>query len=497
MTRESIGSNSNKISRRDLIVLVSAVILIAIIYLLASYFTYSIGFPLDDSWIHQTYARNLALRGEWAFRPGLISAGSTSPLWSALLAIGFVLHLSPYIWTYFLGALSLFALAVLCEWAVRKLVNSYNPRFPWVGIFIAFEWHLVWAGMSGMETLLHGLIVTTVLVMLMTNTPRYLTLGLLTGLSIWVRPDGLTLLGPVLMTILLNEHDSKSRITSITKYMIGFGSLFVFYLLFNLAIGDAPMPNTFYAKQAEYVDWQSIPITNRLGQMFLQLLVGPSLVLFPGVIGWLVKSIKQKMWGSLAALIWCAGYLGLYISRLPLYQHGRYIMPAMPVFFLFGLLAFAEFDNGKMFSRYHWVVQTIWRASIVMLVIGFIFLGARSYANDVAVIESEMVVTAKWVSQNLPVDVVVAAHDIGALGFFDYHELIDLAGLVSPDVIPFIRDENQLSIYLDRHGADYLISFPEFYPMMTENLERVFTTNGAVTLTFGQKSMVVYRWKTP
>jgi hypothetical protein len=222
MTRESIRSKLNKISCRDLMIIAGAVILIAVIYLLASYFTYAVGFPLDDSWIHQTYARNLALRGEWAFRPGLTSAGSTSPLWSALLAIGFVLHLSPYIWTYLLGGFSLFSLAVLCEWTVRKLVNSYNPLFPWVGIFIAFEWHLAWAGMSGMETLLHGLILTTVLVMLMTNTHRYLTLGLLTGLSVWVRPDGLTLIGPVLMTILLNERDAKSRIASITKYMIGF-----------------------------------------------------------------------------------------------------------------------------------------------------------------------------------------------------------------------------------------------------------------------------------
>jgi hypothetical protein len=478
-------------------IIAGAVVLIALIYLLASYFTYAVGFPLDDSWIHQTYARNLALRGEWAFRPGLTSAGSTSPLWSALLAIGFVLHLSPYIWTYLLGGLSLFALAVLCEWTVRKLVNSYNPLFPWVGIFIAFEWHLAWAGMSGMETLLYGLIVTTVLVMLMTNTHRYLTLGLLTGLSVWVRPDGLTLLGPVLMTILLNQRDAKSRIASITKYMIGFGSLFVFYLLFNLAIGGTPMPNTFYAKQAEYVDWQMIPIANRLGQMFLQLLVGPSLVLFPGVIGSLVKSIKQRMWGSLAALIWCAGYLGLYILRLPLYQHGRYIMPAMPILFLFGLLAFAEFDSGKLFARYHWMVQTIWRASAVMLVVGFIFLGARSYANDVAVIESEMVVTAKWAAENLPAESVIAAHDIGALGYFDHHELIDLAGLISPDVIPFISDEQQLANYLDQRGADYLIAFPEFYPILTGTAEAVFTTNSAITLTFGQKNMTVYRWKTP
>jgi hypothetical protein len=474
-----------------------AVLVIAAIYLIASQVTYGIGFPLDDSWIHQTYARNLALRGEWAFRPGILSAGSTAPLWSALLALGFLLRLSPYIWTYLLGMVTLFALAVVSEWAVRKLVDSYRPRFPWVGIFIAFEWHLAWAAMSGMETLLHGLIITTVLLFLMTNTPRYLTLGLLTGLAVWVRPDGLTLLGPVLMTILLVEHTTRSRLTSLTRYLIGFGSLFVFYLLFNLAIGGTPMPNTFYAKQAEYISWQTLPILTRLGQMSLQLLVGPSLVLIPGVIGWLVKSIKQQLWGSLSALIWCAGYLILYISRLPVYQHGRYIMPAMPIFFLFGLLAFAEFDKGKMFARYHWIGQLVWRASIAMLAVAFIFLGAQSYAKDVAVIESEMVVTAKWVAANLPPDALIAAHDIGALGYFDNHELIDLAGLISPDVIPFIRDESRLTNYLNQHGADYLIAFPEFYPLLTGGVETVFVTNSAITLTFDQENMAVYPWKTP
>ena len=95
MTRESTRSKLNKITRRDLWVIAGALLLIAVIYLLASYSTFSIGFPLDDSWIHQTYARNLALRGEWAFRPGLPSAGSTSPLWSALLALGFLVGLSP------------------------------------------------------------------------------------------------------------------------------------------------------------------------------------------------------------------------------------------------------------------------------------------------------------------------------------------------------------------------------------------------------------------
>jgi len=268
--------------------------------------------------------------------------------------------------------------------------------------------------------------------------------------------------------------------------------------LFNLAVGGTPMPNTFYAKQAEYASWQTLPILDRLGQMSLQLLVGPSLVLIPGIIGWLVKSVRQRIWGSLAALIWTAGYLVLYVSRLPVYQHGRYIMPAMPIFFLFGLLAFAEFDAGKMFARYHWIGQVVWRASIVMLAVAFIFLGAQSYARDVALIESEMVVTAKWAATNLPPDALIAAHDIGALGYFDDHGLIDLAGLISPEVIPFIRDEPRLADYLDQKDADYLIAFPFFYPLLTENAEVVFVTNNSISPTlFDEENMAVYLWKTP
>ena len=134
-------------------------------YLITSAITYRIGFPLDDAWIHQTYARNLALRGEWAFTPGKSSGGSTSPLWSALLAVGFWLKLAPYAWTYLLGAAALWGISGLGEKTVRSLIPLYSPRFPWVGAAIALEWHLVWAAASGMETLLYALLVTAVLVL--------------------------------------------------------------------------------------------------------------------------------------------------------------------------------------------------------------------------------------------------------------------------------------------------------------------------------------------
>ena len=108
-------------------------------YLIFCYLYYWNGFPLDDSWIHLTYARNLAQYGEWAFQPGKPSAGSTAPLWTFLLAIGFLLKLGPYIWTYLLGGLALWSISLLAESVVRKISPAYLGKLPWVGIFFAIE----------------------------------------------------------------------------------------------------------------------------------------------------------------------------------------------------------------------------------------------------------------------------------------------------------------------------------------------------------------------
>ena len=46
------------------------------------------GFPLDDSWIHLHFARNLAEGAGFAYNPGRPVAGSTAPLWTLLLGAG-------------------------------------------------------------------------------------------------------------------------------------------------------------------------------------------------------------------------------------------------------------------------------------------------------------------------------------------------------------------------------------------------------------------------
>ena len=466
-------------------------------YLLASAIKYRIGFPLDDAWIHQTYARNLALLREWAFIPGKPSGGSTAPLWSALLAIGFWLNLAPYAWNFFLGASALWILSLLGENAMRGLVPAYRPRFPWVGAAMALEWHLVWAAASGMETLLYGLLATAVLVFVISGSQKFFGLGLLIGLSVWVRPDGITLLGPAALAILLSQPSWPKRMRALVNLGLGFGSPFALYLLFNLKISGHPWPNTFYAKQAEYAELLQSPFLGRLISEVLPLLTGVGVILLPGMVLAIVSAVRRRAWGVLAAAAWLAGFLALYAWFLPVtYQHGRYVMPTMPIFFLLGLAGLAEFCL-KHGQRNSWVITTFWRLAAGVVLVVFWGVGAFTYAQDVAVIESENVATAKWVSLNVAPGALVAAHDIGALGYFGGHEVVDLAGLISPEVIPFLRNENRIAMYLNERGVSYLVAVPDWYPSLVWNLPRVFTTGAPYAPAQGVKNMAVYRWMAP
>src|SRR5262245_64042524 len=56
------------------------------------------GFPLDDSWIHLQFARNLAAGQGLSYNPGEPVTGSTAPLWTALLAILFLLPGNVVLW---------------------------------------------------------------------------------------------------------------------------------------------------------------------------------------------------------------------------------------------------------------------------------------------------------------------------------------------------------------------------------------------------------------
>jgi hypothetical protein len=165
----------------------------------------------------------------------------------------------------------------------------------------------------------------------------------------------------------------------------------------------------------------------------------------------------------------------------------------MPIFFLWGFMGYVMFSAQITGEKVRWGIQTAWRMFIVALSAAYWVFGVRAYVQDVALIESEMVATAQWVANNIPEHELIAAHDIGALGFFDSHPILDLAGLVSPEIIPFMRDESELLRFLDANGVNYLIAFPDFYPQLSQQGTIEFTTKGDIAPRLGGENMVVLR----
>jgi hypothetical protein len=513
------------------------------VYLGAATLGYGVtGFPLDDAWIHQTYARNLAATGQWAFAPGQASAGSTSPLWSLLLGLGYWLGLPYQAWTFALGILAL----ALTGWTVARLGRALFPAEPWVGplagLLCVWEWHLVWAAVSGMETIWFIWLSVLLVEYQISNikrqtssveTPtsdlqlptsnirlptsnlhldiwylRFGILGFLGGLLVLTRPEGLVLVGLVGLATGWDLRRVPFRLLRAWAALaLGVALLLVPYLIFHYSLTGLPFPNTFYAKQQEYRAVLALyPVWQRWLMVAAVTLTGGQVLLLPGflvAIGRSAINLKSQISNSqLLLAAWWLAHLTLYALRLPVtYQHGRYQMPVIPFFILLGLGGTAYLLRPAAQALLPRVVSRATLLATTAVSVAFLGLGARAYAADVAFIQGEMVATAHWLEEHTSPDSLIAVHDIGAVGYFTPRPLLDLAGLVTPEVIPFIADETRLIEFMQERGAEYAVFFPDWsdaYQRMARDprLEPVHATGFAWTLSQGRANMTVYRLRT-
>ncbi len=501
------STNRSQVGRRILWAAVTATAIGVVVYLAAAGQTFRLGLPLDDAWIHQVYARNLAEHGEWAFALGEPSGGSTAPLWGAFLALGYWLQLPHLIWTYLAGAV----LLIVSGWLAARWLGQRLPHrrsIVWLAaLVIPFEWHLLWAALSGMETLAFAVLALLCCYLADRERGSPALIGALIGLGVWLRPEALLLMVvPVGQILLERRGNALSRLARVAA---GAALPVAGYLAFQRLLSGQWWPNTFYAKQAEYLALQELPLLSRfLTQLGVPgswigapelapggPLIGMLLVLLPGLVLSIVHQIRQRSWGRLLPLAWCALHLASYALRLPVtYQHGRYAIVTLPVLLVLsleGMLSWLDFTDRR---RVQWISARVWPAALGLVATSFWFLGARAYARDVAIIESEMVATAEWLERNTSPQEVIAAHDIGALGYVVQRPILDLAGLVSPEVIPFIRDQAALAEYLDRRQAHYLVTFPDWYPELVNNRPVVHATGAAFSPAAGGQNMTVYLW---
>lgn len=491
---------SNRDRRRTgihLAVLIATVIAAQGLYLFWSGRFKGPGFPLDDAWIHQTYARNLAETGRWEYQTGQVSAGSTSPLWTLWIAAGHFTQpgATPFAWTIGLGGLSLLSLA----WAGQRLferLSGLRPAIPWAGVFLALEWHMVWGSVSGMETVLAAALSATVLALSPGRRWERLLAGLIAGAAVWVRPDAIMLLGPLAVIGWIGGKTLAERVKLTVESLAAALPGIVGLLLFNFNLAGTPWPNTFYAKQSEYAALMAAPLVSRWLDLISLPWIGAGALLLPGAMVSLVKGVARKNWVVLAGWAWALGYTAVYAWRLPVtYQYGRYIMPVMPILFILAWSGTCEFYRMWRAGKARNLAVVGWVAGVAALTVVFLGIGADRYARDVGIIQTEMVATARWIESHTPPTALIAAHDIGAIGYFSDRRLVDLAGLVSPELIPILREEPALAAALDARGVDYLVTFPGWYAQLGKGKAVVFQTDGVYSPQAGGENMVVYRWR--
>lgn len=453
---------------RDALIVLAAAAAHALYLLLGWRATGAAAYPLDDSWIHQTYARNLALSGEWAFIPGVPSTGSTSVLWTLILVPGYLLPISAYVWTQLAGFAALAAAAL---GAARVFDDDRLGLSLAVGLAVALEWHMVWAAASGMETAFFAALVVWFWHWLRRHDPAAtahrwrggLMLGVWGGVLMLARPEGVLALGVAGLYGLLCPGPLRDRLRWGAAAGAGFALLLVPFIGFNVLTSGAMWPNTFYAKQTEYSVIYEQAYVLRLWRQASVMFVGPLVLLLPGMIGEVWERVRSRVdLGGLVPLAWVLLHWAMYAARLPVtYQHGRYAIAVVPVLALYGIRGLARLARPNAQGLLRRALSRAWLlAAALIYPLTVAAFGAPAYARDNAFIQSEMVATAQWVEDNLPADAALAVHDIGALGFFSPRPLVDLAGLVSPDVVPLMHDAEGLAGYITASGADYLIVFP-------------------------------------
>lgn len=490
------------------------------------------GFPLDDSWIHLQFARQLASGDGLSYNPGQWIGGSTSPLWTALLSLGFLLPGGGFLlYTKALGIV-LFAVGVD---AAARLAGELGLGPKWrtlAAVLVATSHWLLWSALSGMEVPLFTVLATWGLILHLRerraarldpsrfDPPRSLAVLALATLA---RPEGLVPLTLALVErclrfegtpdgVRLRREPTRRVLPGLAVGALVLGPTPAVYGW----LGGSVVPSTFTAKTA--TDGGLWPDGGYL-LLVLDVLARsqPVLIFFAAagalrLAGWLGTG-RDRGWLPAAWLLAQPLAYSLVASPgapPPLGNFGRYYFPLLPLVVVVGLVGLESLVRGRALwlGRRRLGAFALVAVAAVGIQLASLLPGPLRYVQTVANVEDSDVAAALWLRPRLHPEAVLAVQDIGALKFFLPNPVIDLVGIVTPEVVPHLRGsgpddpvywEERLARYLAREKPDYLVVFAESYPLLSgradgfEPVHRI-SVQGNVTMAGSELVIVATPW---
>ncbi|HEY4589204.1 MAG TPA: hypothetical protein VII86_08240, partial [Thermoanaerobaculia bacterium] len=392
-----------------------------------------LGFPLDDSWIHLQFARNLAHGAGLSYNPGEFVTGSTAPLWTALLAVLFLLPGSVLLWAQLLGAV-LYLAGIDATWRLsRELGLGEGLSALAAALTLATSW-LVWSALSGMEIPLFVLLSLWGMILHLRERadPARPPLSLaVLAVAVLARPEGVLLLLLAFLDRLLTCEDDPSGATRwrrpsfrvlLTGAGLAAGALAGSFLFYGWA-GGSVLPTTYAAKGGGEVR-HLLPdfryLSNVLGLFFrpqpwATLLAAGGAAALAGRLG------TPRDRGLLPAL-WLFGMPLAYSLLTPgptkmLGNFGRYYFPLFPVLIVLAVLALEPLTRLRLSRPLRTVLGALGAAALLAPTLAVLYQGERFYVQNVANVQESDVAVASWLAAHVPPDAVLAVNDIGAIKY--------------------------------------------------------------------------------
>jgi hypothetical protein len=433
-----------------------------------------VGFPLDDAWIHMVYARGLAALQGFAYNPGQLETGATSPLWVILLvpasAASRVFGISVVLPVKLTGILVGAGASLTAARLARSLSLGVAVELS-AGLAIAVDPALAFAQVSGMEVLLAAALALWGLAEVAAD--RKWLAAVIAGLLPLARPE-MTLLAVGLLALLQwrmhqQRRSMRDRLLVLVPALVCVGG----WGAYCLAVSGHPLPSTFYAKfnaRSEYFSHNVALLFGRLlpawpwfayGAGFALWIVGARRLLRRGVVGWLAALFP------VVYLLAVAGSQSLPQVR-PFYWQ-RYFLPALPgILFCVatGAVRIAVWAWQRRRAPRAWVSVAVALALLVGALVDLPFALKRVaglYAWNCQNVEELDVAMAMWVREHVPPGQVVAVVDAGAARYFGEHPIFDVMGLNNHRFL----HRNGSSVALD--GIDIFTAFPQMVPRIRES----------------------------
>lgn len=451
-------------------------------FFLASALRIQYGFPLDDSYIHQTVARNFARYDVLGFIPGKPSSGATSLIWACIQASNYkFLHLDPikfnFIFSWVMLALIGPMLFVLSRKDGLSLLSSIA-----LAASPALCGNFMWLGLIGME---HLLFVVLVLVSIyfwfdlgIHRGRNAILAGIGAGMLAITRPEAMVF-GPLLAISAWKIKRTFSEVASVLTVWVAFIALL---FASNFYTSHSFMPATLKGRTWLYFHNSGGPHTVHSMTRFL----GAWIQRFPrqfsttyvqqmqslhevhgrfafygfllfglAVIG-VYALVSQRLPRVSFLLLWCILHSCIYLLTFPTGGHGGRYQP-LNLLLLFPCLFFGMLWLLQKVMR----GQTLWTA--VVTVAALVLAGATSLrtwrivaVDGIGHINNTHGNMGAWMLQNLPANADVAAFDIGRISYIWNRNLIDLGGLVDPSYVPYLTS-GHIPEYLEQHHVQYVV----------------------------------------